>query len=30
MPRDRNVGTPEFWTGVLNLEGFEVVGLGGL
>lgn len=25
MQRDRNVGTPEFWTGVLNLEGFEVV-----
>lgn len=25
MERDRNVGTPEFWTGVLNLEGFEVV-----
>ena len=25
MERDRNVGTPAFWTGVLNLEGFEVV-----
>lgn len=25
MQRDRDVGTPEFWTGVLNLEGFEVV-----
>ena len=25
MERDRNAGTPEFWTGVLNLEGFEVV-----
>jgi transposase len=25
MERDRNVGTTAFWTGVLNLEGFEVV-----
>jgi transposase len=25
MERNRNVGTPEFWTGVLHLEGFEVV-----
>ena len=25
MERNRNVGTPEFWTGVLNLDGFEVV-----
>jgi transposase len=25
MERDRNVGTPAFWTGVLNLDGFEVV-----
>ena len=25
MERDREVGTPAFWTGVLNLEGFEVV-----
>lgn len=25
MECDRNVGTPEFWTGVLNLDGFEVV-----
>lgn len=25
MERDRNVGTPQFWTGVLSLEGFEVV-----
>lgn len=25
MQTDRNVGTPEFWTGVLNLKGFEVV-----
>jgi transposase len=24
-PRDPSVGTPEFWTGVLNLEGFEVI-----
>lgn len=25
MERDRSVGTPAFWTGVLGLEGFEVV-----
>lgn len=25
MERSRNVGTPGFWTGVLNLEGFEVI-----
>ena len=25
MERDRNVGTPAFWTRVLNLDGFEVV-----
>ena len=25
MERDRNVGTPAFWTGVLNLDGFEVI-----
>jgi transposase len=25
MKRDRHVGTPAFWTGVLNLDGFEVV-----
>jgi transposase len=25
MERDRNVGTPTFWTSVLNLEDFEVV-----
>lgn len=25
MERNRNVGTPAFWTGVLNLDGFEVV-----
>ena len=25
MERDRNVGTPAFWTGVLDLEGCEVV-----
>ena len=25
MKEDRSVGAPEMWTGVLNLEGFEVV-----